>query len=50
MCLRNRGKSIVPSLELVMVMTGGDYGNPRIQVWETSLLKGILASLRDEER
>jgi CubicO group peptidase (beta-lactamase class C family) len=36
---------VAPKLELIVVMTAGDYGNPDIQIWETELLKKILASI-----
>jgi CubicO group peptidase (beta-lactamase class C family) len=36
---------IVPSLALIVIMTGGDYGSARMQIWETELLKRLLASV-----
>ena len=36
---------VVPALELIVVMTGGDYGQPEIQIWETGLLKKLLAAV-----
>ena len=36
---------VVPAKDLVVVMTAGDYGKPAIQLWETALLKRILAAM-----
>ena len=36
---------IAPKLNLIVEMTAGDYGDPDIQIWETALLKQILAAI-----
>jgi len=39
---------VVPSLELIVIMTGGEYGSLRMQIWETGLLREIIASVVSE--
>jgi CubicO group peptidase (beta-lactamase class C family) len=36
---------VVASFELIVIMTGGEYGSLRMQIWETELLSEILGTV-----